>query len=115
MKRWELIKGWLWRWWRCEAWQAGEAGGLCLGFHPGRRAAAYPLGGRSGKLFAKSYKNMFAACRFSISYVLFVVTLSLSVTLLPIAGVLLASGSARYLAGISVLAAVLSHMATESA
>jgi hypothetical protein len=55
-------------------------------------------------------KNMFAACRFSISYVLFVVTLSLSVTLLPIAGVLLASGSARYLAGISVLAAVLSHM-----
>ena len=55
-------------------------------------------------------KNMFAACRFSISYVLFVVTLSLFVTLLPIAGVVLASGSARYLAGISVLAAVLAHM-----
>ncbi len=55
-------------------------------------------------------KNMFAACRFSVSYVLFVVVLSLSVTLLPIAGVVLASGSARYLAGISVLAAVLAHM-----
>ncbi len=55
-------------------------------------------------------KNMFAACRFSVSYVLFVVVLPLSVTLLPIAGVVLASGSARYLAGISVLAAVLAHM-----
>ena len=55
-------------------------------------------------------KNMFAACRFSVSYTLLLVVLSLAMTVLPLGGLLFASGAVRTVSGVCVLAAGLTHM-----
>ncbi|MFQ5789612.1 MAG: glycosyltransferase, partial [Acidobacteriota bacterium] len=57
-------------------------------------------------------KNMFAACRFSISYVLLAVILTLTFTLLPLGGLFFTSGTPRFLAAVGFLAAAVSHMTT---
>jgi GT2 family glycosyltransferase len=55
-------------------------------------------------------KNMFAACGFSVSYAFLLVVLSLAMTVLPLGGVLFASGAVRYVSVVCVLAAGLTHM-----
>ncbi len=55
-------------------------------------------------------KNMFAACGFSVSYTLLLVVLSLAMTVLPLGGLLVASGAVRTLSLVCLLAAALTHM-----
>jgi len=55
-------------------------------------------------------KNMFAACGFSVSYTLLLVVLSLAMTVLPLGGLLFASGAVRHLSAVCVVAAGLTHM-----
>jgi GT2 family glycosyltransferase len=55
-------------------------------------------------------KNMFAACGFSVSYALLLVVLTLVMTVLPLGGLLFASGAARNLSVVCVLAAGATHM-----
>ncbi len=55
-------------------------------------------------------KNMFAACGFSVSYAVLLVVLSLAMTVLPLGGLLFASGAVRYVSVVCVLAAGLTHM-----
>lgn len=55
-------------------------------------------------------KNMFAACGFSINYALLLVVFSLAMTVLPLGGLLFASGAVRTLSIFCVVAAGLTHM-----
>ena len=55
-------------------------------------------------------KNMFAACGFSVSYVLFILLLILAHTLLPVVAMAFASGIPRLLAAICILAGAVAHL-----
>ena len=55
-------------------------------------------------------KNMFAALGFNVSYVFLIILLTLTVGVLPLGGLLFASGASRYLSAVCILAAALTHM-----
>lgn len=55
-------------------------------------------------------KNMFAACGFSVSYACLIILLTLTMSVLPLGGLLLGTGAVRYLSAACLLAAGLTHM-----
>ena len=87
-----------------------KLGGFCSGVALGEKRLQIRWVEGLGEYVRNLSKNMFAACGFSVSYALLLVVLSLAVTVLPLGGLLFASGAARNLSVLCFLAAGLTHM-----
>jgi GT2 family glycosyltransferase len=87
-----------------------KLGGFCSGVALGEKRLHIRWVEGLGEYVRNLSKNMFAACGFSVSYALLLVVLSLAMTVLPLGGLLFASGAGRYLSVVCVLAAGLTHM-----
>ncbi len=87
-----------------------KLGGFCSGVALGEKRLQIRWVEGLGEYVRNLSKNMFAACGFSVSYALLLVVLSLAMTVLPLGGLLVASGAVRTLSLVCLLAAALTHM-----
>ena len=87
-----------------------KLGGFSSGVTLGQQRLRIRWTSGLGEFVSNLTKNMFAACRFSLGYVLLVLILLLIHAVLPVGAIVLASGMPRLMAAIGILAGVVAHM-----